>query len=157
MHAENSLGRSTPPGESAHRGASRPLHGRTATLRRVLGALLAFGALCAFDGGFYGLTGAKGVPTQWLQGSPFQDYIIPSLILVAVVGGTLLLAAVAVFARWPRARPLALLAALILLAFLAVQLSILGYVSWMQPTTAAYAVVLLTLGLLLPGPLRQRH
>ncbi len=157
MHAENSLGRSTPPGESTHCHASGLLHGHSATLRRVLGALLAFGALCAFDGGFYGLTGAKGVPRQWLEGSPFRDYVIPSLILVGVVGGALLLAAVAVFARWPRARLLAVTAAAVLLVFLAVQLSILGYVSWMQPATAAYAGLLLTLGLLLPGPTRQRQ
>jgi len=149
MHAENSFGRPATPAEST---GSGPLSGRSPALRQLLGALLAFAALCAFDGGYYGLSGAKGVPRQWLQGSPFHDYFIPSLFLVAVVGGALLLAAVAVFARWPRARTLAVAAAAILLVWLAVQLAILGYVSWMQPTTAAFAVVLLALALRLPGP-----
>jgi len=154
MHAENSLGRPAPESEST---GSGPLSGRNAALRQVLGALLALGALCAFDGGYYGLSGAKGVPRQWLQGSPFRDYVIPSLILVCVVGGALLLAAIAVYARWPHARPLAVAAASVLLVWLAVQLAITGYVSWMQPTTAAFAVVLLTLALLLPGPGRARQ
>jgi hypothetical protein len=123
----------------------------TSAIRSVLGALLAFGALNAFAGGYYGLTGAKGVPTEWLKGSPFADYFIPSLVLVGVVGGSLCLAAVAVFARWRSARRLALASAAIVLGWLAVQVSILGYVSWMQPATAIVSVAILTLTLLLPN------
>ena len=40
-------------------------------IRRLLGALLAFGALNAFAGGYCGLSGAEGVPRKWLAGSPF--------------------------------------------------------------------------------------
>ncbi|MEJ2009734.1 MAG: hypothetical protein P8Z30_16535 [Acidobacteriota bacterium] len=67
-------------------------------VRFALGSLLAFGALNAFAGGYYGLAGARGVPTEWLAGSPFRDYWIPSLILFIIVGGSFLVAAVAVFA-----------------------------------------------------------
>ena len=69
---------------------------RTA-IRYSLGGLLAFGALNAFGGGYYGLAGAAGVPTEWLKGSPFPDYFVPSLILLVVVGGSFLVAAIAVF------------------------------------------------------------
>lgn len=69
---------------------------QSSTIRYVLGGLLAFGALNAFGGGYYGLSGAKGVPTEWLEGSPFSDYTFPSVILLAVVGGSFLVAAVAV-------------------------------------------------------------
>jgi hypothetical protein len=41
-----------------------PSHPRA--LRLALGLLLAFGALNAFAGGYYGLSGARGVPTEWL-------------------------------------------------------------------------------------------
>lgn len=68
-------------------------------IRYLLGGLLAFGAANAFAGGYYGLTGAEGVPTEWLEGSPFRDYHVPSLVLFTVVGGTLLFATIAVFAR----------------------------------------------------------
>lgn len=114
-------------------------------IRYLLGALLAFGALNAFAGGYYGLSGAKGVPREWLAGSPFTDYFVPALILFVVVGGSFLVAAVAVFARWRRARLLAIGAGAVVLGWLAVQISIIGYVSWMQPTTAAGAVIVLAL------------
>jgi hypothetical protein len=114
-------------------------------LRYILGILLAFGALNALGGGYYGLSGAKGVPTEWLQGSPFRDYFVPSLFLLVVVGGAFLLAAVAVFGRWPRSRLFAFGAGLIVLGWLAVQVSIIGYVSWMQPTTAVAGIVIVTL------------
>ena len=114
-------------------------------LQYALGGLLAFGALNAFAGGFYGMSGAEGVPIEWLAGSPFTTYFVPSLILFFVVGGSLLTAAIAVFWRWRRARVMALGAAAIVLGWLAVQLSIIGYVSWMQPVTAIGAVVVLAL------------
>jgi predicted CoA-binding protein len=117
------------------------------TIRYTLGGLLAFGALNAFAGGWYGLTGARGVPKEWLARSPFSDYFVPGLILFVVVGGALLAAAIAVFAAWRRARLLVLLASAIVLGWLIVQLSIIGYVSWMQPATAAVAVLILALAL----------
>ena len=69
----------------------------SSALRYLLGGLLAFGAINAFGGGYYGLSGAEGVPTEWLEGSPFSDYFIPSLVLFTVVGGSFLFAAIAVF------------------------------------------------------------
>lgn len=63
-----------------------------------------------------------------------------------------LLAAVAVFARWRRARLLAMGAGAIVLGWLAVQVAIIGYVSWIQPTTAIVAVVILALASQLPDP-----
>lgn len=113
--------------------------------RAFLGAFLAFLALNAVGGMIYGLTGAKGVPTEWLAGSPFSDYRQPSLILGVVVGGTLVAAAVAVFARWPVARPLALASGAVLLGWIVIQLAMIGYVSWMQPAIAISAAVILAL------------
>ena len=122
------------------------LHG---ALRNVLGAILGFGALNAFAGGYYGLSGAKDVPKAWLAGSPFSGYFIPSLILFVIVGGSLLTATVAVFARWRSSRLFALGAGVVLLVWLAVQVSIIGYVSWMQPATAIGALLILGLASML--------
>jgi len=119
-------------------------------IRYSLGALLVFGAVNAFGGGYYGLSGAKGVPTEWLNGSPFPDYFVPSLILLVVVGGSFIVAATAVFTGLRIARLAALTAGIVVLGWLAVQLAIIGYVSWMQPTTAIAGVLVLVLGSLLP-------
>jgi hypothetical protein len=119
-------------------------------IRYSLGALLAFGAMNAFGGGCYGLSGAEGVPTEWLRGSPFPDYFVPSLILVIVVGGSFTIAGIAVFAGLRSAHLAAFAAGLVVLCWLAVQLAIIGYVSWMQPTTAIAGVAVLVLGSRLP-------
>ena len=120
-------------------------------IRYVLGGLLAFVALNAFAGGYYGLAGAKGVPLIWLDGSPFRTYLVPSLILFVVVGGAFTIAAVAVFARLRIAALAALIAGALVLGWLAAQLAIIGYVSWMQPATAIVGAVILFLGLSLDG------
>jgi len=120
-------------------------------IRYILAALLALVALNAFAGGFYGMSGAEGVPIEWLSGTPFSDYFIPSLILFVVVGGSSLVAAIAVFLRLRFARLLALDAAATLFVWLAVQLVIIGYVSWMQPTTAMAGLLVLILTWALPS------
>ena len=117
------------------------------SLRSSLGALLAFGALNAFAGGYYGLSGADGVPRDWLAGSPFTDYFVPSLVLFVVVGGSLAAAAVLVLARSPHARVASSAASGIVLAWIAVQLAIIGFVSWMQPATIVAGVLALVLSL----------
>jgi hypothetical protein len=119
-------------------------------LRYLLGSLLAFMALNALGGGFYGLSGAEGVPVAWLEGSPFRNYFIPGLILFAVVGGSFFFASIAVFGRFRFARKVTFAAVAIVFIWLAVQVSIIGYVSWMQPTTAALGLVVLVLTLMLP-------
>ena len=134
--------------------------GRGITLRSLLrwslrwsaagAGILAFGALNSFGGGYYGLSGAEGVPTEWLEGSPFPDYFVPSLILLVVVGGSFLMAAIAVFAGLRMARAIAFASGLVVLGWLAAQLAIIGYVSWMQPTTAIAGVSILLLSSLLP-------
>jgi hypothetical protein len=110
-----------------------------------MGGLLAFGALNAFGGGYYGMAGAEGVPKEWLEGSPFDDYFVPSLILFVVVGGSLLVAAITVFANLAIARAASLGAVIILFGWLTIETIMIGYVSWMQPATAVGGLVLLLL------------
>lgn len=117
----------------------------TRPFRFVLGALLGFGALNAFGGGWYGLAGAEGVPTAWLDGSPFSTYVVPSLILLVVVGGAFAAAAALVLAGSRRGRTAALLAAGVVLGWIAVQVAIIGHVSWMQPATAIAGLVIAAL------------
>jgi hypothetical protein len=58
----------------------------------VIEAIIGLGAI---GGGIAILTGAfdQWFPLAWLQGTPFNDYTIPGLILLIVIGGGMLLAA----------------------------------------------------------------
>ena len=125
-------------------------HGRSSLNRYLLGGLLAFGALNAFGGGYYGLSGAEGIPVELLEGSPFRSYFVPSLVLIVAVGGSFLFASIAVFADLRIARFSALMSGAIVLAWIVVQLAIIGYVSWLQPTTAVGGLLILLLAWLLP-------
>ena len=123
-------------------------------IRYLLGSVLLFVALNAFGGGYYGLSGAKDIPTQWLNGSPFTSYFVPSLILFFIVGGSCFLAAIAVFKRHRLGKIMAFISGVIMLVWISVQLFIIGYVSWMQPAITLAAVFVLTLSILLP---KQSH
>jgi hypothetical protein len=107
-------------------------------------------AINAFGGGYYGMAGADDVPTEWLKNSLFKTYFIPSLILFIIIGGWSLFTAIAVFKRHHFARNAAFICGGIILIWLAIQVSIIGYVSWMQPATTIAALLILFLGWLLP-------
>jgi len=119
-------------------------------VRYALGILLFLLAINAFGGGYYGMAGANNVPTEWLKGSPFSNYFVPSLILFVCIGGSALLAAIFVFRQHSQARKVAFICGIIVLLWLIVQLAIIGYVSWMQPTTAVTAILILLLTWKLP-------
>ncbi|MDF2449549.1 MAG: rane protein [Bacteroidota bacterium] len=122
-------------------------------IRIFLGCLLAFIALNAFGGGYYGLSGAESIPLSWLEGSPFTSYFIPGVFLFVVVGGMCALSSVLVFKNSVRARGMSVACAVLLLAWIVVQVSIIGYVSWMQPAIIIFAVIIFILARYLP----KRH
>lgn len=119
-------------------------------LRYTLGILLAFGALNAFGGGYYGMSGAEGVPLEWLEGSPFKSFFIPSLILFVIVGGSFLTASILCFMGHHLARNIVFAAMAVVFIWLTVQMIIIGYVSWMQPATAGWGILCLMLAWFLP-------
>jgi hypothetical protein len=121
----------------------------TRLIRNILGTLLAFAAINAFGGGYYGMSGAEGVSLELLQGSPFDSYFIPGLVLFVIVGGSFLIACVAVFARLRFARFACISTVVVVYGWLAVQIAIIGYISWMQPVTAIVVFVIFLLTLLL--------
>lgn len=112
---------------------------------RMLTVLHAVVALNAIGGGIYGLAGAPGVPVEWLEQTPFPSYLIPSLILFVVVGGTQAAAGLSVAARTPRSRSVSVVAGAILLGWIGTQVVLIGYVSWLQPAVAIAALANLSL------------
>jgi hypothetical protein len=119
------------------------------TFRYLLSSLLLLVGVNAFLGGYYAIAGARNVPTSWLEGSPFTNYFIPGLVLFFVVGGCCLTAAIVVFRNRPMARRAALISASVIVVWLAIQISIIGYVSWMQPVTATVTLLIFLLTLAL--------
>ena len=63
--------------------------------RRAVAVIDGLVGLNAIGGMVYALGGAKAVPKDWLEDSPFDDYRIPGLYLGTVVGGTCRAAAIA--------------------------------------------------------------
>ena len=127
-----------------------PTGSRAKVVRVVLAFILGLAALNALGGAFYGLTGAPDIPRAWLAGTPFHDYFVPSFVLLAVVGGSLSFAAVAVAAKAQSARGAAFLAGIVLLAWIAVQVAMIGYVSLLQPISAATAFLVTAMSTGLP-------
>ncbi len=62
-----------------------------------------FSALSALAGGVAVVPNWIGLPPSLLEGSPFDSYVIPGLVLLVVVGGTQLLATVQLLRRHPSA------------------------------------------------------
>lgn len=110
------------------------------TRNTTLLVLMALVALNAIGGGIYGLTGASGVPKEWLNGSPFETYFVPSLILLFVVGGSSCAASLGLFLKYRHAMKMSLIAAMILITWIVVEIAIIGYVSWLQPATGLIGI-----------------
>lgn len=120
-------------------------------IRIALGCLQGLIGIAAFGGGWYGLSGANGVPLFWLEGSPFPTYAIPSLFLLIVVGGSFLSGAITVFARHSHARPVSFLTGILLILWITVQVLVIGFVSWLQPAMAIAGIAVLLLARRLPA------
>lgn len=103
-------------------------------------------ALNAFAGGYYGMSGAPSVPEEWLEGTPFESYVVPGVILFVAVGGSMAAAALTgVFAppRWSSL--VGLVAAVTLLGWIVVQVGLIGYVSFLQPLFFGVGLAVLAL------------
>ena len=117
----------------------------------LLISALAFQGLSGVSGGL-GLvfdpsgTGL-GLPAEWLAGSPFDDYAIPGLVLLSLLGVVPLAVAYGVWARKPWSWAGSLLVGAALLVWLAVEIAVIGYHA-QPPLQLIYGIV----GMLILGP-----
>jgi len=117
-------------------------------MNRVRTALIAIQLLVAVSGvggGIYGLAGAKGLPTSWLEGSPFPDYTLPSLFLLTVIGGGMIVATAAWLLRRRVAPWVSLGMGAILMSWIVAQVAIITLNSWLQPASFAAGVAITAL------------
>ena len=113
---------------------------------QAAGCLAGFTALNAIGGSIYGLAGAPKVPVEWLEGSPFCDYRVPSLVLGAAVGGTSTASALAAWKASRLAGPLTVAAGAVLTGWIAAQVAIIGPRSVLQPVMGGVGGAMLMLG-----------
>lgn len=91
---------------------------------------------------------ALGMSVQWLEGTPFDSYIIPGVILFSLFGlGAIATAVVALLRQWP-APYLAFAIGVGLVIWIIVQVSTLRMFFFLQPVMLAWGAVLAILAYL---------
>ena len=75
-----------------------------------------------------------GMTEATLALSPFGSYLVPGMVLLVVIRGMQALAAWAEIQRWPRAGWLSVVAGVVLAAWIAVQVAMIGLGHPMQPS-----------------------
>ncbi|MDB4584100.1 hypothetical protein N9164_13170 [Draconibacterium sp.] len=117
----------------------------------VLGTLQAFIGLGALGGG-YGLVrdpsgSALGLPTSFLEGSPFPDFLIPGIFLLVVNGIGSMIGAGISFTRRRYAQEIAIVLGAILIAWIVIQVIIISSFHWLHVLYFILGVVELGIGL----------
>jgi hypothetical protein len=117
----------------------------------LLGGLQAFIGVGALAGGLMLMLdpsgSGMGFPVELLEGSPFPDYLIPGVFLFAINGLGSLVGAGLSFARHRYAGEAAAILGAILMAWIAIQVTIIGSLHWLHFLYFALGFVELGLGL----------
>ena len=116
-----------------------------------LGALQAFIGLGALGGGFMLVIdpsgSALGLPMSFLEGSPFPDFLIPGMFLLAVNGIGSMIGAGLSFTRRRYAQEIAIVLGAILVAWIVIQVVIISSFHWLHVLYFILGVVELGIGL----------
>lgn len=122
-----------------------------AGLRRLLLVLEVFLVLSAFSGGLTLIASPGGellgMPLSLLENTPFSSFLVPGIILTLVVGGSALVAGLAL---WRKAREAYLLCAasgLILVVWITTEVLMIQTFHWLHALYGGLGALLLALGL----------
>lgn len=113
---------------------------------RTIAVLSALTVVNAVGGSLYGLRGAETIPREWLEGSPFNDYRIPSLFLGVAVGGSSAMSAATAGRGDDHAALATVVAGGILTAWVAAQVATIGRRSFLQPLFGGIGITMIALG-----------
>ncbi len=118
-----------------------------------LGTLQVFIGLGGVSGG-WGLisepNGANlGFPLELLDNTPFTNYLIPGIVLLAINGVGSLAGGILSFKRHSYASNMAIALGAFLMGWITAQVWWIGYSHWLQPLFFGFGLVELALGLLL--------
>lgn len=113
--------------------------------QKILLGLLAFNGLSAVAGGIGLMTGSVNPGQELLTNTDFSSFYFPGVILFAVVGGSSLLAALAVYKKVVGAELASLLAGIILLFWLIGEVASIHQIHFLQVVYAISAIGVLYL------------
>jgi len=106
-------------------------------------AAVASGAIVAGASLIVDPTGAGvGLPLSVLAGTVFADFFLPGLLLLVLVGLSGAVVAIGLVGRWWWAWPATFVYGLVVIVWIAVQVSILGLVSVLQPVVGLAALII---------------
>ena len=116
--------------------------------------LAGFTAITAVIGGLSVIvTNGLGMPVSWLRTTPFQDYTIPGVILLVIVGGSALIAALSLQFHHAWQYLIAFASGAILVGWILGEALLIQQTSWLQ---ALYLVVgLLEMGIAMLATLQE--
>jgi hypothetical protein len=111
-------------------------------LKIVIGALDSLIAVSAIGGGLAILLRLDKFPLSWLANTPFNDYVVPALILTLVVGGGSLVAVVAIFLKQETSIFVSMIAGIIMVAWISAEIGLIN-----APKPSFIEVIYLGLGI----------
>lgn len=133
--------------------------GRRAWLPVVLGALQAFIGIGGVPAGLIFILdpsgSGMGFSLELLEGTFLPSYLIPGLFLFAVNGIGSLLGSVLSFLRHHYAGEAGIALGALLIAWIVVQVAMIGLVHWLQPLYLGLGVIEVLLGVLVRRGLRE--
>jgi hypothetical protein len=91
----------------------------------ILGILTSFVALTAIGGGIAILTEIDKFPIEWLDETPFKSYTIPAFLVIILVGGGALLAAINILFKRKNASRYSFISGIILICYIIVEILLL--------------------------------
>ncbi|KAA3628487.1 MAG: hypothetical protein DWQ02_19260 [Bacteroidetes bacterium] len=113
----------------------------------ILHLFVAIGAIPAGYALFTKPDGSSlGMPTEWLEGSPFPDFFIPGLFLFIILGLGNLLTAMPIFKQHKLSGIAGLSMGGILVIWIIIQVVIVGLASFLQPLFFFVGLIQLMLG-----------
>jgi len=99
-------------------------------IRIALVFLDAFVALTAIGGGIAMATGLDPLPNEWLSGTPFEDFLLPGVLLAVVVGGSAAVATYGMVASPGAGALVSVVAGALLMGWIVVEVLLLNQPSW---------------------------
>jgi hypothetical protein len=110
---------------------------RKTTLNAILGVLQTFNGLSGLLGGYMLINDPSGnslsMKLEWLQKTPFQNYLIPGVVLFLFIGVANIIGLWITFKKNGKRAKYGLVFGLILLVWIISQVAWIGYKDFLQP------------------------
>ncbi len=88
--------------------------------------------------------------TEDLSDTPFDDFLVPAMLLLVAIGGSALLGAFALLMPWRTANMLTFFAGALLTGWIIVQMTMIDF-TWLQPLYLVVGMAIMVVSLLMGG------